>query len=135
MADTEKASKKPAKKAAGKSSSRSSSKTASGGRRTAATTESARSSNGARPKTSPARIAAAAIEQLAELTGKPSEGVVGIERNGDGDWVVEVEVLELRRVPNTTDVLARYRITADDQGDLTGYQRVRRYVRGTPGED
>ncbi|HET6937943.1 MAG TPA: gas vesicle protein, partial [Nocardioides sp.] len=77
---------------------------------------------------------ASALEQLAVLTGRPSEGVVGIERDDD-QWVVEIEVLELRRIPNTTDVLARYRVTADDTGELTGYRRMQRYTRGAAGEE
>jgi hypothetical protein len=80
------------------------------------------------------RVAAVALEQLAALTGRPSEGVVGIERDED-EWVVEIEVLELRRIPNTTDVLARYRVTADDSGEVTGYHRMQRYVRGAAGEE
>jgi hypothetical protein len=45
---------------------------------------------------------------------------------------VQVEVLELRRVPNTTDVLAVYEVSVDRDGDLEGYTRLHRYVRGTP---
>jgi hypothetical protein len=110
-----------------------------GSRRAAATTESRpqghhSSSDGARRKTSPMRVAAVALEQLSALTGRPSEGVVGIERDDD-EWVVEIEVLELRRIPNTTDVLARYRVTADDSGDVTGYHRLQRYTRGSAGEE
>ena len=41
----------------------------------------------------------------------------------------------MRRIPNTTDVLALYEIDADDKGDLQGYRRIRRYARGVPGED
>ena len=81
-----------------------------------------------------AKIAAEAVQQLAQLTGKESEGVVGLERTEDG-WTVQVEVLELRRVPSTTDVLAIYEVTLDEQGELEGYQRRARYVRGAAGED
>jgi len=48
---------------------------------------------------------------------------------------VLVEVVEVRRIPDTTDVLALYEVTVDDDGALEGYRRRRRYVRGTPGED
>jgi hypothetical protein len=44
-------------------------------------------------------------------------------------------VLELRRVPNTTDVLATYEATMDSDGELAGYRRLHRYVRGAAGED
>ena len=82
----------------------------------------------------PGRIAAEAARQLVELTGKEPEGVVGLDRSDDG-WKVEVEVLEVRRIPNTTDVLAMYEVEVDGKGSLQGYRRVRRYVRGVPGGD
>ena len=41
-----------------------------------------------------------------------------------------VEVCELERVPNTTDVLASYVVQLDDRGGLLGYKRDRRYQRG-----
>jgi hypothetical protein len=79
-------------------------------------------------------IAREAAAQLLELTGKEVEGVVGINRTDDG-WSVRVEILELRRIPSTTDVLAIYEVAADEDGELASYRRLRRYVRGTPGED
>ena len=88
----------------------------------------------ARPKRmSGSRVAGAAVRQLLELTGKGAEGVIGLERTEDG-WTVKIEVLELRRIPNTTDVLAIYEVTVDSDGELEGYRRLQRYVRGTPGE-
>jgi hypothetical protein len=80
------------------------------------------------------QVAARAAQQLLELTGKESEGVTGLSRGDDG-WTVEVEVVEVRRIPNTTDVLALYEVTTDERGDLLGYRRLRRYARGTPGEE
>jgi len=80
------------------------------------------------------RVAGEAARQLLELTGKEPEGIIGLERTEDG-WKVEVEVLELRRIPNTTDVLAIYELTVDSDGELEGYRRRHRYVRGTPGDD
>ena len=74
------------------------------------------------------KLGRAAVEQLAELTGQKVEGLSGIHRNDDG-WVVNAEVLELRRVPETSDVLATYEVELDDDGSLTGYRRVKRYTR------
>jgi hypothetical protein len=80
-------------------------------------------------ETSPiVKLGRAALEQLAELTGQKVEGLSGIHRNDDG-WVVTAEVLELRRIPETTDVMATYEVTLDDDGSLTGYRRARRYTR------
>jgi hypothetical protein len=75
-----------------------------------------------------------AAQELAELTGKGVEGVTGLERTDDG-WTVEVEVVEVRRIPDTTDVLALYEVTADARGALLGYRRLRRYARGDARND
>jgi hypothetical protein len=65
-----------------------------------------------------------------ELTGRGAEGVTGIEKTEDG-WRVEVEVVELRRIPETTDLLATYEVTMSDSGTMSGYRRLRRYSRGS----
>ncbi|MEV2252865.1 gas vesicle protein [Streptomyces sp. NPDC050147] len=70
-----------------------------------------------------------ACSQLAELTGMTAESVSSFEQTEDG-WTLEVEVLELTRVPDTMSLLASYRVECDPQGELRGYRRVRRYERG-----
>jgi Gas vesicle synthesis protein GvpO len=75
------------------------------------------------------RAAAAAARQLTELTGRPAEGVVGLEPDEDG-WRVEVEVVEVHRIPETTDVMAVYEVEVDTGGDVREFRRIRRYVRG-----
>ncbi|WP_447041315.1 gas vesicle protein GvpO [Streptomyces sp. DSM 118878] len=70
-----------------------------------------------------------AREQLAELTGMTPESVSSFERTDNG-WLLEVEVLELARVPDTMSLLASYEVQLDPQGELTGYRRLRRYERG-----
>jgi len=75
-----------------------------------------------------------AIKQVQQLIGRPIESVTGMEKNGS-DWTVTLEVLELERVPNTTDVLGKYEVTVDKNGDLTGVQRTRRYHRAEAGDD
>lgn len=75
-----------------------------------------------------ARVARHALKELEALVGCPAEGVVGVRKDDDG-WVVTVEVLEIGRVPETTDVLASYEVRVDKEGDVAGYQRVRRYLR------
>ena len=74
------------------------------------------------------KIGRQAVEQLAELTGQTVEGLSGIHRNDDG-WVVNAEVRELRRIPETNDVLATYEVRLDDDGSITAYRRIRRYTR------
>ena len=100
--------------------------------RTAKRTSAPRAS--ARKKPSGIAVAGEAARQLLELTGREVEGVTGLERSDHG-WKVQVEVVEVRRIPDTTDVLALYELDVDEDGDLEGYRRLRRYARGVPGED
>jgi Gas vesicle synthesis protein GvpO len=74
------------------------------------------------------RVGQIALDELSALVGCPAEGVTGIRRNDDG-WIVTVEVMELGRVPETTDVMATYDVHVDQDGDVTEYQRLRRYLR------
>lgn len=74
------------------------------------------------------RVGQIALEEVADLVGCPAEGVTGIRKGNDG-WVVTVEVLEVGRVPETTDVLASYDVHVDTDGDVTEYKRLRRYLR------
>ena len=73
-------------------------------------------------------VARRAVEQLAALTSRPVEGVLGLHRDDDG-WTVTVELVEMRRVPDSTDVLATYEVALDGHGELSGYRRTRRYYR------
>lgn len=80
------------------------------------------------------QVAAQAARQLLELTGRDVEGVTGLEKTDDG-WKVHVEVVEVRRIPDTTDVLAVYELDVNSDGDLEGYRRLRRHTRGVPGQE
>ncbi len=73
--------------------------------------------------------------ELPELLGRKVESVLGVERNEDQLWQVTVQVVELARIPNSTDVLGCYQVTLDQDGELAGYQRRRRYTRGQADED
>ncbi|MGA4838706.1 gas vesicle protein [Streptomyces sp. G45] len=77
----------------------------------------------------PVEVLGRARAQLAELTGLTAESVSSFERVDEG-WELEVEVLELARVPDTMSLLATYAVSLDPQGGLTAYRRVRRYERG-----
>lgn len=106
----------------------------------ARTTRPRKSSSGEQPpadagrpssgQVSAAEVALSAAAQLMELTGRGAEGVTGVEKTEDG-WRVQVEVVELRRIPETTDLLATYEVTMSDSGTMSGYRRLRRYSRGS----
>jgi hypothetical protein len=69
-------------------------------------------------------------DQFPDLSGKVIEQVTGVEK-GEDTWTVGAEVVEVRKVPNTADVLALYNVEVDSDGDILGYRRVRRYSRGS----
>jgi len=74
------------------------------------------------------------MQQVQELIGRPVEAVTGMEKNGN-EWTVTLEVVELERIPNTTDVLGKYEVTLDKEGEVTSARRIRRYHRAEAGED
>jgi len=75
------------------------------------------------------QLTKSARNTVEDLTGFAPESVSGMQWDGE-NWLVTVEVCELERVPNTTDVLASYVVQLDDRGGLLGYKRDRRYQRG-----
>jgi hypothetical protein len=71
---------------------------------------------------------------LPQLLGRPIESVLGLQRDDDDGWKVTVQVVELSRIPSTTDVLASYEVSLDQRGDVIGYRRDRRYSRNQTDE-
>ena len=83
--------------------------------------------HGAAPDDAKATVGQAR-EQLQALLELPVESVSGFERTRNG-WLVTLEVLELSRIPESTDVLASYEMELDDDRNLVRYTRGRRYHR------
>jgi hypothetical protein len=73
-------------------------------------------------------IAQQAKEQLAQLTELKPYTVSALRKDEDG-WHVTVELIELKRIPEATDLLATYETLLDDEGNLLSYQRTKRYLR------
>jgi hypothetical protein len=80
------------------------------------------------------KAARLAADQVATMTGKEPEGIVSLERADHGGWVIGVEVVETRRIPDSTDILAVYEAEMDADGELVAYRRVKRYTRCQVGE-
>ena len=74
-------------------------------------------------------------DEFPSLLGRPIESVLGVERQENDGWQVTVQVIELERIPRSTDVLGAYAVSLDDDGELTGYRRRRRYNRSQADED
>jgi Gas vesicle synthesis protein GvpO len=86
-------------------------------------------SDGKRKGLSGPKLAQRALRELSEITGMEAESVSALRRSDDGTWKVTIEILELSRVPSTDDVIGSYEAELDEDGELIGYQRIRRYPR------
>lgn len=80
------------------------------------------------------KAAGLAADYVATMTGKEPEGIVSLGHAEDGGWVIGVEVVETRRIPDSTDILAVYEAELDAEGELVAYRRVKRYSRCQVGE-
>jgi hypothetical protein len=87
-------------------------------------------SNGARggSASDAMQIVEQAREHLRNLLGEDAESVSGIERE-NGNWSVTLEVVEMHRIPESTDILSSYSAVLDDDGGIVSLTRGRRYRR------
>lgn len=83
---------------------------------------------------SAAQAARCASEELEHLTRLKIDNVSAVSRVDSG-WEVVVNMIELSRIPHSTDVLASYNVLLDAEGQLENYRRMTRYLRDQTGED
>jgi hypothetical protein len=70
-----------------------------------------------------------ATSAFAELLGRDAHSVTGARRTDDG-WSVLIDVVELERIPQSTSLVATYRVDIDERGELVSYERLRRFTMG-----
>ena len=75
-----------------------------------------------------AAVAMLAKSELSAITGLTIDHVSAVVRQEDG-WHVIVDLVELHRIPSSTDVLAAYEAVLGPTGILLSYRRTRRYLR------
>ena len=63
-----------------------------------------------------------AKKQLADLTGFTSPAGVGLRKEKEG-YIVTVEVVEKKSIPEGMDILGTYEVRLDTKGSLLGYER------------
>jgi Gas vesicle synthesis protein GvpO len=104
---------------------------------TMAEQRSRRSQNGSRGnhKLTGREAIARVRADLPELLGLQVDSILGLQPAEDKGWTVTAQVVELSRIPRSTDVLGAYEVTLDDQGELVGARRQRRYYRNQADSD
>lgn len=79
-------------------------------------------------------LAEKASQQLAEVTGFTPVAVVGSYKDPEG-WHVTVDVMEMARLPEATDLIGTYIVGLDENGDMVKFEKKRARLRGEPYEE
>jgi len=66
---------------------------------------------------------------LSDMTERTPVQTTSVSPTDQG-WLVDIEIIEDRRIPSTSDILALYEVELDLDGELLAYRRVSRYLRG-----
>jgi Gas vesicle synthesis protein GvpO len=74
------------------------------------------------------KLLSRAREYALQLTGHSVESFSGLAREEEG-WRIGMEIVEVSRVPSTTDVLASYEVVLNGDGELVDFRRAGRYYR------
>jgi hypothetical protein len=76
-----------------------------------------------------------AQDEFGRLSKLPVSAVIGLAKK-DNIWVVSLEALERKAIPETMDVLGVYEIRLDSEGTFLGFERKKLRNRGkTDGAD
>jgi hypothetical protein len=67
--------------------------------------------------------------EFTQMASSKVDGVTGFSQS-DGCWVVSLEVLERRAIPDSMDVLGVYEVRLDEEGHLLSFERKRLRKRG-----
>ena len=70
-----------------------------------------------------------AQEVISALTELEFDGVRGLSKD-DGKWLVTVELIERKSIPDAQDLLGGYEVTIDEEGDVLGFERKTLRKRG-----
>src|SRR6201989_742373 len=85
---------------------------------------------GGQPPLTAREVADLAREYITDMTELEPVMMISLAPTDDGGWLIEVEVVEARRIPSSSDILALYEVLLASDGELLSYRRTRRYLRG-----
>lgn len=75
-----------------------------------------------------------AQEDFAMLSKLPVNTVIGLSKR-EGGWLVSLEALERKAIPDTMDVLGLYEVLLDSDGGFLGFERKKLRKRGETEKD
>ena len=71
----------------------------------------------------PKELIEKAKKQLAELTGFKEPAGVGLRKEKEG-WVVTIEIIEKKSIPEGMDIIGTYEVKVDGKGEILGYEKI-----------
>jgi len=71
----------------------------------------------------PKELIEKAKKQLAELTGFKEPAGVGLRKEKEG-WVVTIEIIEKKSIPEGMNVIGTYEVKVDGKGEILGYEKI-----------
>jgi len=71
----------------------------------------------------PKEIIEKAKKQLTDLTGFKEPAGIGLKKE-KADWVVTVEIVEKKSIPEGMDILGTYDVHLDTKGNLLSYEKT-----------
>lgn len=74
-------------------------------------------------------IAKQAREELSALTNLAPSTVLGIVKEGE-EWIVTMEMVEKKSIPDSMDVLGTYEVRLNSDGELLNFNRISLRKRG-----
>lgn len=73
-----------------------------------------------KPKASVEKITEIALGIAKKYLSKKPESIIGIAQK-EGEWIVTIEALERKAIPDSQDLLARYEIRLNKNGELISW--------------
>jgi hypothetical protein len=67
----------------------------------------------------------AAKKELHDLTDLDISSVIGAEKSDEDGWLVTIEVIEKRSIPDSMDIMGIYETRLDPEGKMQDFKRVK----------
>ena len=71
----------------------------------------------------PKELIEKARKQLADLTGFKEPAGIGLKKEKEG-WVVTIEIIEKKSIPEGMNVIGTYGVKVDGKGEILGYEKI-----------
>jgi len=72
-----------------------------------------------------------AKRDVAELSDLPLNSIIGAEFESESNqWIVNLELVERKGIPDTMDLIGLYEFRIDDNGETAAFERIGMRKRG-----